>query len=63
MLLQDQSACVSPDKLEPLCTDCKRNIDLQESINHTLFSEFTPYKVKKLGSNSIYKCHGYIKDK
>ncbi len=62
MLRQDETGCISSKKVSPLCETCKRNLSLSDSVNHFLWSEWTPNKVKKLGNGHTFKCDGYFKN-
>ena len=54
--------CASPDKVEPLCNDCKRNIDQVQFVGTMTFeTDFKPFKVKNLKTKEVaYKCKGLI---
>jgi len=57
-LALDQSACLSPEKTEEMCTGCVRNISLENVGIYTLFSEFKITK-KYIDNKFTKTCEGY----
>jgi hypothetical protein len=48
-MTKEKIVCVSTEKTEEMCNDCKLNIDLSEIGNYYTFTEFDFKKVYKDG--------------
>ena len=57
-LALDESACLSSDKTEEMCGNCKRDVDLRDVGIYTLFSEFKITK-KYIDNKFTKTCEGY----